>query len=156
MLLKLIFMKYCILFLFLAPIISSCKKDKADPPVSTEIKYKAVLNAANEVATVPVVSGGTGEANAIFNKETKILTVTITYSGLTTALSAWHIHKAAAGANGSVIFNFGSPQPSGFVFTTPAALTTDQEADLNNALYYVNLHTSTYPGGEIRGQLIKQ
>jgi CHRD domain len=149
-------MKYCMLLILFVSLSYSCKKDKDDPPVSNEIKYKAVLNAGNEVATVPVVSPGTGEANAVFNTDTKVLTVTITYSGLTAALSAWHIHKAAAGVNGSVVFNFGTPQPSGFVYTTPAALTTDQEADLTNSLYYVNLHTSTYPGGEIRGQLLKQ
>jgi Cu/Zn superoxide dismutase len=147
-------MKSYMLALLLITLSYSCKKDKEEP-VSPEVKYKAVLNASNEVATVPVVSSGTGEANAVFNKDTKILTVTITYSGLTAALSAWHIHKSPAGTNGSVVFNFGTPQPSGFVFTT-TALTTDQENDLTNTLYYVNLHTSTYPGGEIRGQLVKQ
>jgi Cu/Zn superoxide dismutase len=148
-------MKKWILLSAIVIVAFSCKKDKEEPPVSNEVKYKAVLNAANEVATVPVVSGGTGEANAVFNKETKVLTVTITYSGLTAALSAWHIHKAAAGTNGGVVFNFGTPQASGFVYTSPA-LTSDQENDLFNTLYYVNLHTSTYPGGEIRGQLVKQ
>jgi hypothetical protein len=147
-------MKSYMLALLLMMISYSCKKDKEEP-VSPEVKYKAVLNATNEVAAVPVVSSGTGEANAVFNKDTKILTVTITYSGLNAALTAWHIHKAVVGANGSVVFNFGTPQPSGFVFTT-AALTTDQENDLTNTLYYVNLHTSSYPAGEIRGQLIKQ
>jgi CHRD domain len=143
------------LALLLISLSYSCKKDKDDPPVSPEVKYKAVLNAANEVATVPVVSSGTGEANAVFNKDTKILTVTITYSGLNAALTAWHIHKAPAGSNGSVVFNFGTPQPSGFVYST-TALTADQENDLTNSLYYVNLHTSAYTGGEIRGQLLKQ
>ncbi len=52
--------------------------------------------------------------------------------------------------------------PNGFTcltspitFTTPA-LTATQEADLMANQMYVNLHTVAFPGGEIRGQLIKQ
>lgn len=145
--------KWMLLLLTIATLSYSCKKDKDGTVVSNEVKFKAVLIGGNEVPSTP--SAGFGEANAVFNTDTKILTVIITYSGLTAALSAWHIHKAVAGVNGGVIFNFGTPQPSGFVYTSPA-LTTDQEFDLNNAFNYVNLHTSTYPGGEIRGQLLKQ
>jgi hypothetical protein len=130
----------------------ACKKDKDNPAPTNLVKYKAVLSGANEVSTTPNTSTATGEAVGTFNKDTKVLTLTITYNGLTTALTAWHIHKAATGVNGPVIFNIGTPQPSGLVFTS-TALTADQEADLTNNLYYVNLHTSTYPGGEIRGQL---
>lgn len=146
-------MKQLFMLLLLAATITSCKKDKKDPAPSNEVKFKATLLGGNEVPSTP--SSATGEANAVFNTDTKVLTVTITYTSLTTALTAWHIHRAAAGINGGVIFNFGTPQPSGFVFSTPA-LTAEQESDLNSTLYYVNLHTSTYPGGEIRGQLIKQ
>jgi hypothetical protein len=34
-------------------------------------------------------------------------------------------------------------------------LTAAQEADLNAGLNYVNVHTSVFPGGEIRGQIIR-
>lgn len=145
-------MKKWILFPVIVMLAFACKKDKDEASVSKEVKFKAVLIGGNEVPSTP--SAGTGEANAVFNTETKILTVTITYTGLTASLSSWHIHKAPAGVNGGVIFNFGAPQPSGFVYTSPA-LTADQENDLNTAGYYVNLHTSNYPGGEIRGQLLK-
>ena len=65
-----------------------------------------------------------------------------------------HIHKGAVDASGSPVFPFAS-------FTSPinytsVALTAEQEADLNAGLYYVNLHSAAFPGGEIRGQLIKQ
>jgi hypothetical protein len=33
------------------------------------------------------------------------------------------------------------------------ALTSQEEADLKNGLYYVNIHSDAYPDGEIRGQL---
>jgi len=36
-----------------------------------------------------------------------------------------------------------------------ATLTDAQASDLMSGLYYVNVHTSANPGGEIRGQLVK-
>jgi hypothetical protein len=145
-------MKHYVIILLVLVLGSSCKKDK-ETTVSSEVKFKAVMSGANEVPANS--STATGEANAVFNTQTKILTVTVNYTGLSSALTAWHIHKAAAGVNGNVIFNFGTPQLSGFVYTS-AAFTSEQETDLNSGLYYVNLHTANYSGGEIRGQLIKQ
>jgi hypothetical protein len=31
-----------------------------------------------------------------------------------------------------------------------------REEDLLNGMYYINIHTATYPGGEIRGQIVFQ
>jgi len=84
----------------------------------------------------------------------KILTLTINYINLRAPLTAWHIHKAAPGVNGSVIFNFGTPQPSGFIYVSQP-FTADQENDLMTGNNYVNLHTSVFPVGELRGQLQK-
>jgi hypothetical protein len=145
-------MKNYLIILFVIILGTSCKKDN-ETTVSAEVKYKAVMNGSNEVPANS--STATGEANAVFNTQTKILTVTVTYTGLSAALTAWHIHKAAVGVNGSVIFPLGTPAASGYVFTS-VALTSEQETDLSSGLYYVNLHTSNYAGGEIRGQLVKQ
>lgn len=113
--------------------------------------FKGTMTGANESAPNP--STATGLATLTFNKETKIFTVVVTYLGLTP--SAGHIHKGAVGVAGSVVFGFASPLTSPINYTS-VALTADQEADLNAGLYYANLHTTAYPGGEIRGQLIKQ
>jgi hypothetical protein len=147
-------MKYILpVFLLLTLVVMACKKKNDTPAPPAPVAFKAVLSGANEVPANS--STATGEANARFDQQTKVLTVTITYTALSAALTAWHIHKAAVGVNGSVVFNFGTPQPSGFVYTS-AALTADQETDLMGGLYYVNLHTANFGGGEIRGQLIKQ
>jgi len=125
----------------------SCKDDDPNP----NVVFTATMNGANERPT-PTSSTATGTATLTFNTETKIFTIVVTYSGMTATNG--HIHKGAVDASGSPVFAFSS-------FTSPinytsVALTTDQEADLNGGLYYVNLHSAAFSGGEIRGQLIKQ
>jgi hypothetical protein len=56
------------------------------------------------------------------------------------------IHKGAAGTNGSVVFH--SQLLHQLVIRV--LLSPEQEADLMTNLYYVNLHSSTFAGGEIR------
>lgn len=136
--------------IFLSFAVISCEKD--DPvPVDPNVSFMATLNGASEVPAN--ASAATGMAMATFNSNTKILSVTTTYSGITVTNA--HIHKAVVGVSGAVVFPFTSPFTSP-IYTVTAALDATQEADLYAHLYYVNLHTAAYPGGEIRGQLIKQ
>jgi len=93
----------------------------------------------------------TGSVIGSYNKESKILNVSVTYQGITPTM--WHIHKGAAGIAGPVALNMGTTFTSPFNFIT-AALTTAQEADLLAGLYYVNIHSKKAPNGEIRGQLM--
>ncbi len=129
----------------------SCDKDD-DPAVpDPNVRFSATINGANESSPNP--STATGSATATFNKDTKILTVNVTYSGVTA--TAAHIHKGAVGVSGGVIFGFSSPVTSPINYISPA-LDAGQEADLMANLYYVNIHSTAYPLGEIRGQLTKQ
>ena len=139
-------------FIFLAGVLiiaGSCKKDDPDP--DPNVIFLATINSASEV---PVnASTATGTATLTFNKDTKIFSIVINFSGIT-ATNA-HIHKAASGVSGGVIFGFTLPITSPVNYTS-IALDTTQEADLFANLYYVNIHSAAFPGGEIRGQLIKQ
>lgn len=131
-------------------LLTSCKKDKKDP-VNTTSTFAATLSGASEIPSN--ASTAAGSVTGTYDSATKILSITVTYSGITP--SNGHIHKAAAGSNGPVTFPFTGFAASPFTFTS-AALTAAQQDDLFNSLYYVNLHTAAYPGGEIRGQLLKQ
>ncbi len=91
------------------------------------------------------------------------------YSGLTTPASAAHIHgPAVPGINAGVLYSLGGSvvtigstagtmsgnvnliaNPAGGAYTV-----AQQLADLNNGLWYVNIHDATFPGGEIRGQIL--
>jgi hypothetical protein len=135
-------------FLFLGFI--SCSKSDPTPTPNPNISFLATLNGASEVPANP--SAASGSATLTFNSTTKIFTLIVTYTGVTA--SAGHIHKAAAGVNGSVVFPFSSAASP--INYTSVALDAAQETDLMANLYYVNIHSAAYPGGEIRGQLIKQ
>jgi CHRD domain len=130
---------------------ASCSKSSDPAPTpNPNVTFLATLSGASEVPAN--ASTATGSATLVFNNTTKIFTVTVTHN-ITTPTNG-HIHKGAAGVSGGVVFPFAS-------FTSPisytsAALDATQEADLNANLYYVNIHTAAFPGGEIRGQLIKQ
>lgn len=128
----------------------SCSKSDPAPAPNPNTTFLATINGASEVPANG--STATGSANLSFNTTTKVFTVTITYNGVTA--TAGHIHKAAVGVNGGVIFpitSLASP-----ISYTSIPLDAAMEADLNANLYYINIHSAAFPGGEIRGQLIKQ
>lgn len=106
-------------------------------------------NGANEVD--PNASVATGSFYGAYNKTNKKLSYVITYSGVTP--TAMHFHKAAAGANGDVASAITGPFSSGM--SGNVTLTALQETDLLSGLWYLNIHSTAFAGGEIRAQLIK-
>ena len=147
-------MKQSIKFLAILAVIftmSSCSSDddnnvKPDP----NVLFETALTGANEVPANTSESKGT--ALLTFNKDTKIFTVEVKHDIANPA--GGHIHMGAAGENGAVVFPF-TTLTSPISFTSPA-LTEEQITILNNGLYYVNIHTEAFPGGEIRGNLMKK
>ncbi|ESU26697.1 hypothetical protein FLJC2902T_26720 [Flavobacterium limnosediminis JC2902] len=148
-------MKYYVRFLavvLFTAVAVSCNDDDDDMssiPVSITT-FNATLSGSNEVP--PNSSTATGTAVLKFYNATKILSITVTHSGMT--VTDGHIHKGALGVSGPPVFAFSSFTPP--ISYTSDPLSAEQEADLKNNLYYVNLHSATYPDGEIRGQLIKE
>jgi hypothetical protein len=73
------------------------------------------------------------------------------------SITASHIHLGALGTNGGVVFPLytgsGSFDPDNPISGT-LMLTTQQYNDLLAGNYYVNVHTTANPGGEIRGQIL--
>jgi len=130
--------------------------------VSHGQSYIANLNGAQDGGGA---RQGTGSVNLTLSGLT--LSLSGTYSGITTPMSAGHIHgPAPVGVNTNVIYDLvgpgilsgttsgtynGSlnliPNPTGYTTTA------QQISDLNAGLWYLNIHDSTFPGGEIRGQI---
>jgi hypothetical protein len=120
-------------------------------------KFTASLNGPQEVP--PINSPGRGSCVITLNTTETQFTVTCTYSGLTTNVVGAHIHDAGpVGVSGPVRFNFNyTGTTSGTIgpLTFPATgqLTPAQVADLRAKRWYVNIHTTQFTGGEIRGQV---
>jgi len=70
-----------------------------------------------------------------------------------------HIHAAPAGSNGGIIVHLWedgtlTPTATGFTLSLASAVLTDaQETALRAGGTYFNIHTLTFGGGEIRGQI---
>lgn len=115
-------------------------------------KLKATLDAKSEVP--PNASTATGTADIDYDPATKKLSWKLTYSGLTGPATAAHFHgPAEAGKNAGVAIAI--PNATTSPTEGSATLTGAQAADLEAGKYYVNVHTSANPAGEIRGQVTK-
>lgn len=122
------------------------------PAASAPKQYIAVLNAAQE--TPPVGSPAIGNALLTFDNATSMLCFAIAFQGLGSAEILAHVHgPALPGAPAGIVFALplGNPK-SGCV----GPLSKQQKGELNKNLYYINIHSVGFPGGEIRGQIVKQ
>ncbi len=113
-------------------------------------KFHATLSAGAEVP--PTKSTGSGEAAASLDTTTHELTYDVTFKGLSSEVTAAHIHgPAGPGKNAGVVVPLGTAPKSPIHGT--AKLTTEQERDLSSGMLYVNVHSKNNPSGAVRGQL---
>jgi hypothetical protein len=124
----------------------------------------------NEPVNTPTNSAGSGgevSGGVVYDSDTGILSLALGYGSaagftdLTGAATAAHIHgPAGAGTNAGVRislapYHFLALDPAkGGVFVGAIPFPPEQLTNLFNGLLYVNVHTTNWPGGEIRGQLI--
>ena len=100
-------------------------------------------------------SAGTGTFVGTYNDATDSLIYTITFSGLSANVTAAHFHAAPPGIAAGVLIGPGG-FPTGVMsgsFTDTLVLTASQEDSLKRGLFYFNIHTTAFPGGEIRAQI---
>lgn len=156
-----------LLFVFVLGI-SSCKRAAEEKKITDYSKNGIILSGAQE--TPAVASSALGSMDVFYSKDTRTLTYKVTWSGLSDSLSLMHIHGLApTGFAAGVVQNIVAasnaifPQKTSGKFTflrsgtISGTLLVDgvavKEQDLLNGVYYMNLHTSVFPGGEIRGQI---
>jgi CHRD domain len=142
---------------------SACEKN-AEKKIQTDFsKTGIVLNGAQE--TPPNPSTALGTMDVFYTRETRILSYTVKWSGMSDTVILMHIHGLgpAGYAAGVVQTILSAPNPTLFpksLGTYSGSLLVDgvvvKEQDLLNGLYYMNIHTKTYPGGEIRAQIVFQ
>jgi len=112
-----------------------------------------LANLSGQQEVPPNSSAGTGAGVLSVNPFTRAAAGRMTWSGVI-ATDA-HIHNAAAGTPGAIVVR-GTVVPGdkgSLVINTPGALADNiLIAFMQNNLYY-NVHSATFPSGEIRGQL---
>lgn len=109
--------------------------------------FTANLNGAQEVP--PTSSTGTGTATLLLSPDEKTARVSLSFSGISGAQTDAHIHgPAPVGSTAAPVF----PLPLGQLNDFEVTLTPSQVQDLKNGLFYINVHSATFPNGDIRGQ----
>jgi len=143
--------------------ISSCESDAELKRTSDYSKNGIAMTGAQE--TPAVNSSALGTLDVSYTRSSKILTYTVNWSGLTGPVVAAHIHGLApTGFAAGVVQTFSltaitrcATVSNTSCGTYKGSLKVDdvviKEQDLINGVYYVNLHTAAFPGGEIRGQI---
>lgn len=102
----------------------------------------------------PNASPGFGSFTGTLDDVTGAITLSGTFGGLIAAATAAHIHgPALPGVNGPVILPLTVSNATSGTVTGNGVFTAAQVADLLAGRHYVNVHTSAFPGGEIRGQI---
>ena len=101
-------------------------------------KFHATLTSGAEVPAGK--SAGSGQATATLDTATHELTYDVNFKGLSSDVTAAHIHgPAEAGKNAGVVMPLGN-SPKNPIHGT-AKLTAEQEKQLEAGMYYVNVHT---------------
>ncbi|HZB39507.1 MAG TPA: CHRD domain-containing protein [Ilumatobacter sp.] len=126
------------------------------PAAAAAKPYLAMLSGANEVPAGSGDPDGEGAAAVTIDPGNNEVCIDMRVANLDPVTAA-HIHLAPAGSNGDVVVPLGmsfpnlpTPTSANCVLVDPARI-----ADMiaNPANYYVNVHTTAFPLGAIRGQL---
>jgi hypothetical protein len=114
-------------------------------------QFLANLNASQE--TPPNTSTALGVAHFTFDESTKMLCVSAAYTGLSSAIILAHIHgPGLPGVAGGILFGLNITNP---LTQCVGPFSTPQRADLLKNLDYINVHTTNFSTGEIRGQILR-
>jgi hypothetical protein len=138
--------------------------------LAANFTFIAVLNSGQEIQDPKPTSNALGTALLTLATTTRLLCYSISYTDLELpdntdpeppdTETAAHFHApASAGQNADILF-FISPPPDGpSPLGSPKTgcvgpLTRKQMSNLQKGLFYINVHSTLFPAGEIRGQVL--
>jgi hypothetical protein len=140
------------------------------PVAAQDVQLVATLTGGEETPSPGILTGSVGTATVTLDLANKQIVVDLVVLNLPAASTAGHIHVGPRGIAGPVVIDFAFPagrtgdfglqfrlgsrdfraRPDIGIRTIDDAI----EAILNGNAY-VNIHTSAFPAGEIRGQLVR-
>ena len=138
-------------------ILISCKS--TEELEKENIYYATALPMSSSQETPAFTSSATGTIDANYNRLTKTLSYKITFSGISgTGATVAHIHGLGEpGVMAGVLQTFvGFPTTTSGTYSGTLLIDGVKftEEYLLGGRYYMNIHSTAKPGGEIRGQLI--
>ncbi len=106
----------------------------------------------NQVTPTPVTTNASGTGWVVLDNNGTEINHSLTVAGLSSNLTAAHFHNAPVGTSGGVV------HPITFTDSTSTGswtgFTDNMITELLKNNLYLNVHTTNYPGGEIRGQVL--
>lgn len=125
----------------------------ANISLAVPILLEATIDGAQASAGAGTGSAATGSASMMYEESTGLFSWEVEWSGLPTPALVAHFHGAATPAQNAGV------QVSISVLTSPTSgqeiINAAQATDLLAGLWYINIHTSDFFGGEIRGQVLR-
>jgi hypothetical protein len=117
--------------------------------------FSVTMSGAEEVPMV--VTGGTALCFVTLDDVTGMVSVSGTFSGLSSSATAAHIHgPAAVGMNAGVLVALSATAATSGTVSGSGTLSAANVTNMLSGLTYLNLHTSMHPAGEIRGQVLTE
>ncbi|HEX5112172.1 MAG TPA: CHRD domain-containing protein [Saprospiraceae bacterium] len=112
------------------------------------------LSLTGDQENPPVTTQGQGLGIVTIPPTLDVLEYYIVYDQLSAPATASHFHQADPGVNGGVVLDI-SAGITDYEITGSSTFTVNAFNTLLEGGYYINIHTSTNPSGEIRGQIYK-
>ncbi|WP_420997216.1 CHRD domain-containing protein [Cupriavidus sp. 30B13] len=118
------------------------------------VSFNVPLTGAQQVP--PVQTPGSGSADLTYDPATRVVTWTVSFSGLSSAPTMAHFHgPAVTGKNAGVQVWLAE---KGAALSSPvkgqATLSPAEAKEFVSGEMYINVHTKDHPAGEIRGQVL--
>ncbi|NND68512.1 MAG: CHRD domain-containing protein [Halioglobus sp.] len=128
----------------------------AQSSLAVPILFEATIDGAQANAGAGTGSAGTGSAVMTFEDSTNVFSWDIQWENLTGPALAGHFHgPAAPDANAGIEVDFGGISGLASPSIGNTVIDATQAADLLAGLWYINIHTGQFLGGEIRGQVVR-
>jgi CHRD domain len=139
----------------LMPAPATCPSQPLSPSRAGGRPLTAAMTGAAEVPG-PGDSDGSGTATIRLNPGQEKVCFVLTAANITLPAAAAHIHTGAAGSAGGILVPLAPPDATGVSGGCVSAPRATIKAILKRPSgYYVNVHTSDFANGAIRGQLSK-
>ncbi len=120
-----------------------------------EVAAGKVLYLATMRPPAGVASPASGTLSLLFEEATRTATLALRFAGLSSGQVAAYLYAGELGATGPLIQALPNGQFTGFEWRIRDAgglTAADLESALRDGLLYAVVHTTAFPGGELRGQ----